>query len=195
MTIIVGSNHVRKSASWGVLALIFAWCLHPALSTSEDPNDDADDFDEGALLGISTVFVMNIVGVLTVALLIVFRYSDNRNNSVASVSLITVGALSASGLLALFPIDVGQAFGVSQGDVDPDALGPIFRKMYRVCYWMSMVITYAALPSMELVIRSGAYGLKARIIDAMTQIIKLLVGIIVIAVLVTVIFVAVENDW
>jgi hypothetical protein len=182
----------RHLSLWWAALLLTAPLL---ISASSDDDDDNVVENESDLFGVYGVFGANLLGVVASAIVVVFRYSDNRNNSIASAFMITMGAVSAAGLLALFPADVGQALGVIRGNLSADTFGPTFKLLYRLGYWSSMIIAFVALPSLELVIRSGAFGLGARIADALAQIVKLVVGLILVAGLFTFIFVAAENDW
>jgi len=166
-----------------------------------DKNDDDDNGDDSSLEGLYAVFFACLLAVPVVAGLVLLRYSDPSQNGAGSIALLLAGACCAAGLVALFPGDIGFALGAFRGDLDPDGdsedvvFGPDLRKAYRCLYWGAMVLGFFLLPSMELVIRSGGFGLKARMADASASIAKLVVGIASAMALLTLIICAVNDDW
>ena len=65
----------------------------------------------------------------------------------------------------------------------------------QVLYWGAIAINFLLLPSMEFVLRSGGYGLAAKLQDAASQVGRLVVGLALVSGTATVIFIAVEDDW
>ena len=181
-----------------------------------------DRTSDATATSLAVVLAASLCSVVAVVLLVLLRFSDPSQNGPGSVVLILAGCCCAVGLVAIFPADVGVALGESRGELEDDTFGPLLRKLYRVIaslgsarallprlpglissvpprpqvlYWGAIAINFLLLPSMEFVLRSGGYGLAAKLQDAASQVGRLVVGLALVSGTATVIFIAVEDDW
>lgn len=58
-----------------------------------------------------------------------------------------------------------------------------------------MFLNYLALPSMELLLRSGGFGFLAKLRDSLVAIAKLIAKVVAVSLLGTLLFCAIENAW
>ena len=162
-------------------------------------------------LPISFVFSMSCVALAL--LFVVAVYNDPRRNSCAATLLVLLGLVCALGFAALFPTDVSLALadarygivnashadGAEADDGDDEiteadaALKPMLTALYVATYWTGLVMSCGILPSMDLIIGSGAFGFCARFFDALFSIVKMVIGGLVLVGVVT--GVAIWANW
>ena len=141
-------------------------------------------------------FVFSLGCVAAVLLWVLLVFNDPRRNGCASTVLIMLGFACAFVFAALFPTDVALTLSEARQDDDDGGGGDDddvaltadhlhLTTIYTVCYWTGLVMSCLLLPSLDMVISSGAFGRCARVMDVAASIAKLVVAIVVLVAAIT----------